>query len=550
MLRRLTARFSTIGLITGLLFLCGSLTPSLLPRVPEVQGVLCGFAFAVGYGVGMGVHFLWWLLEFKEPAGRARQAAAWIAFGAVGGLTVYTFSRTTIWQNSIRQKMEMTSVESAYPWMVALIALIVAFFLIVIVWAIIRLAALTGTVLARLLPRRMAIGLGAIVSIILLYMVVDNFVIQKGLRAADAFFAAIDQHVDVKVQAPAHVFASGGPGSVIAWRDIGANGKKFLTSGPDRAGIAAFTGRSALEPVRVYAGFDSGDDFDARAAIALQDLINMGGFDRSVLIVATPTGTGWLDPAAMEPVAYMHGGDLAIVATQYTYVPSWLSIMAEPDRSRLASRALFNKVYDHWADLPKDNRPDLYLFGLSLGALASEASVDFVSMFTDPINGAFWAGPPFPSTIWADVTANRNAGSPAWLPEFRQGELVRFMNQDGIASPQDAEWGPMRLLYLQHASDPMVFFSPDLAFNRPDWLGETRGKEVSEYFDWYPLVTFLQVGFDLPMAESTPSGYGHTYDAIAYIRGWIEVTEPKAWVDRDTERLNSLFANFRPPSPF
>ncbi len=544
MLKNLFASFSALGLFMGVLFLCGALTPSLLPRVPAVQGLLCGFAFAVGYGVGKGLHFLWWLLEFKDLSGRAKQVAVWIMLILSGCLTIYTFNRSAVWQNSIRQQMEMPDVESAYPWMVAGIALVVAFVLIMIVRVIMRLSALTSAVLARLLPRRTAIALGAVIVTVLVYTLVNDFIIQKALRAADTVFAAVDQAVDEGVSAPTHAFASGGPGSVVAWGDIGTNGKAFLTRGPNQAEIAAFTGRDAMEPVRVYAGYGSGDDFEQRAAVALEDLINLGGFDRSVLIVAIPTGTGWLDPAAVEPVAYLHGGNLAIVAAQYTYVPSWLSILVEPDRSRLAARALFDAIFAYWTALPKDSRPAFYLFGLSLGALGSEASVDLVSMFADPIDGAFWSGPPFASTIWADVTAHRNAGSPAWLPEFRGGELIRFMNQNGVASPQGAEWGAMRLLYLQYASDPMVFFSPNLAFNRPDWLGETRGRDVSEYFNWYPLVTFLQVGFDVPMATSTPSGYGHTYDALDYIKGWIEVTEPQAWTDRDTERLNALFADF------
>src|SRR5690606_16513844 len=106
-------------------------------------------------------------LEFREITGKARQISIWIAFALVGCLTVYTFSRTVVWQNSIRQKMEMTTVESVYPWMVAGIAVVVAFLLIVIVWGIIRLADLTGMVLARLLPRRTAIGLGAVIAVLL-----------------------------------------------------------------------------------------------------------------------------------------------------------------------------------------------------------------------------------------------------------------------------------------------------------------------------------------------------------------------------------------------
>ncbi len=544
MAKKLLQSFSVLGVLFGLLFLCGSLTPSLLPRVPQVQGVLSGVALAVGYGVGKAVYFSWWLLEFKEVSGPFRRIPIWLSTIALGLLTVFTFSRSVVWQNSVRQKMEMPDVESAYVWTVAGIALAVALLLILIMRGMLRLVNLAIALLMRLVPRRTAIGLGSILAVLLVFSLVNSFVVQRALLAADTLFATLDGVVSDGVEAPTHGFASGGPNSLVDWDDIGANGKDFLVEGPDQAEIAAFTGRDALEPIRVYAGYNSGDNSEERAAIALQDLIKMGGFDRSVLIVATPTGTGWLDPAAIRPIAYLHGGDLAIVSTQYTYVPSWLSLMVEPDRSRLAARALFNAVFTYWTALPEDRRPELYLFGLSLGALGSEASADLMTLFSDPIDGALWSGPPFASTIWPQLVAGRNENTPAQLPEFRDGSLVRFMNQNKIATPAGANWGPMRLLYLQYASDPMVFFSTSLALQRPDWLGEDRGADLSEYFNWYPLVTFLQVGFDVPMATSTPSGYGHTYDALDYIEGWIEVTQPKNWTQADTDRLNALFTNF------
>uniref|UniRef100_UPI001952DB3C alpha/beta-hydrolase family protein n=1 Tax=Klebsiella pneumoniae TaxID=573 RepID=UPI001952DB3C len=68
--------------------------------------------------------------------------------------------------------------------------------------------------------------------------------------------------------------------------------------------IKAFTGRSAMQPIRVYVGQRGADTAQARAELALNELKRQGGFDRSVLIVITPTGTGWVDPAAMDPVEY------------------------------------------------------------------------------------------------------------------------------------------------------------------------------------------------------------------------------------------------------
>jgi uncharacterized membrane protein len=60
---------------------------------------------------------------------------------------------------------------------------------------------------------------------------------------------------------------------------------------------------------------------------------------------------------------------------------------------------------------------------------------------------------------------------------------------------------------------------------------------------WCPIVTFLQAGFDLPMATAVPHGYGHNFAASSYIDAWIEVTQPPGWSDDETRRLKQLFAD-------
>jgi uncharacterized membrane protein len=103
-------------------------------------------------------------------------------------------------------------------------------------------------------------------------------------------------------------------------------------------------------------------------------------------------------------------------------------------------------------------------------------------------------------------------------------------------------WGPIRFVFIQHASDPMTFFAPDLLYRKPDWLVGQRGPDVSPYLRWYPIVTFLQAGFDIPMATTVPHGYGHNFAPSSYIDAWIEVTQPESWTPADTARLKQLFA--------
>ncbi|MBV1927426.1 MAG: alpha/beta-hydrolase family protein [Rhodobacteraceae bacterium] len=533
--------FSVVGLLIGLVFFSASLTPSLLPRIPLVQGVLSGLVFAVGYGVGKLAHWLWLFLEIREFQGKTARIIGIILVLLATGTAIATLARMSVWQNSIRDLMGMVEIESAYPMSVLGFAVVTAILIMLIARILIWLANKAILQVNRVLPRRISVALGVLLIAFVVVTAMNRLVISTALHALDEMFAAIDEIIDEDTDEPA-----GFGDSLIHWDDIGRNGKRFLTDGPNKNDIAAMTGRAAKQPVRVIAGYNTAETFEERAEIAVAELDRQGGFDRKVLIVATPTGTGWLDPSAIQPVAFLHDGDLAIVSTQYSYLPSWLTLMVDPDVSRESAQALFDAVYARWSEMPENNRPRLYLFGLSLGALGSEDSADLISLLSNPINGALWAGPPFASTIWPKVTAARNPGSPEWRPLFRDSSLIRFMTHDGFTPGMPTQWGPIRIVYLQHPSDPMSFFSPNLAFLAPDWLGSDRGPDVSPYFDWYPLVTFFQVGFDIPMATTVPPGYGHTFTPASYIDAWLAVTAPDNWTKEDTKRLKEQFADFNP----
>ena len=103
----------------------------------------------------------------------------------------------------------------------------------------------------------------------------------------------------------------------------------------------------------------------------------------------------------------------------------------------------------------------------------------------------------------------------------------------------------MRVVYIQYASDPMIFFSPSLLYEKPDWLKGTRGPDVSPYLTWYPMITFLQIAFDLPMATSIPTGYGHNYAPAHYIDGWVAVTDPQRVDPTKVRELKRYFATKR-----
>lgn len=513
----------------GALFFAAALTPTLIPRSYLTQGTLAGGCFAIGYFAGVLWRRLWHYLELTEPSTRARSIAN--ALVAAGCLLVVIVSlwRAAEWQNAIRTVMKMAPVETAHPFKVCAIALVTFVVLLVLGRLFMLIARFLAARTRRVIPRKVANVVGVLVAGLLFWSIASNVLIRTAFNALNSSFRELDVLLEPERPQPTAADRTGGPVSLVKWNELGRMGRRFIASGPTAAEISALTGGPAQDPVRVYVGLGSGATAQARARLALEELRRQHGFDRKILIVVTPTGTGWIDPAAMDTVEYLHHGDVASVAMQYSYLNSPLSLLFQPEYGAEAARALFVEIYGYWTTLPKDRRPKLYLHGLSLGALNSEKSAELFEMIGDPVAGALWSGPPFESQNWRSITANRNRGSPAWLPEFRDSRFVRFMNQNGPTVPADAPWGPMRVVYLQYASDAITFFDYRDAYQAPAWMNAPRGPDVAPELRWYPIVTMLQLALDMAVANGTPMGFGHVYAPEHYVDAWVAVTDVRDW---------------------
>jgi uncharacterized membrane protein len=304
--------------------------------------------------------------------------------------------------------------------------------------------------------------------------------------------------------------------------------------------LSEFNGAKAIDPIRAYAGLNSGDDIKATAKLAAQELERTGGLDRKVVAVATTTGTGWINEAEASALEYMLNGNSAIVSMQYSYLPSWLSFLVDKENARQAGQALFEAVDALVRARPENKRPKLVVFGESLGSFGGESPFLSLNNLIARTDGALFSGPTFNNTIWTDLTNNRDAGSPQWLPIYDKGDNVRF-----AAKPEDLDrpaepWGRPRVVYLQHASDPIAWWNPDLLFTKPDWLREPRGYDVSPEMEWIPVVTFLQVSADMAVAIDVPDGHGHVYIRDV-ANAWADILAPlnvlDAWSAEKTAKL-------------
>jgi uncharacterized membrane protein len=451
-------------------------------------------------------------------------------------LVGYGLVRETDWQNAIRRAMGMPPVPAGLPVLIAIVGVPVALFLIGLARLFNAFATLVSARLAKLVPRRIALLVGFAAAAALFWTIGNGLLLRTALHELDSSYRHIDALLPAELSAPDDPSKSGSSKSLVAWASLGAQGRERVVAPPSKSDIASLAAGAAMEPLRVYVGLNSAKTVDERAELALAELKRVSAFDRAALVIATPTGTGWVDPAGMAPLEILYRGDVASVSVQYSYLPSWLSLLVEPDYGADTARAVFRVVYGYWRTLPKERRPRLYLFGLSLGARNSDLSADFLDIIADPYQGALWVGPPWDSVTWRKVTALRAAGSPVWLPRFRDESLFHFTTQRNELNEANTRWGPMRMVFLQYPSDPIVFFESASLWRPPSWM-QQRAPDVASEIHWIPVVTFVQQICDMMTATTTPRGVGHVYAAAHYLDGWVAVTEPQGWNEESLTRL-------------
>ena len=540
-------RLSAVGLLGAALFFAASLTPSLIPREPLLQGVLSGVSAAIGYVAGSFLVWLWArALALPMPGARTEREIRLVLIVAALAVAGHGLWRAPGWQDATRAAVDLPPVGTAHVPVVALVALGVFALLWLAGSAVTFVARRLGRGFGRTLPGRLGPVLGTAAALGLLYVVVSDVVARNAMAAADAVFARIEGSFDPGAAKPSDPMMTGSDASLVTWEALGNRGRDFVARTPSAAEIAAWTGAPAQRPVRVYVGRVSAGDPYAGAELALAELIRQGGFEREILIVTTPVGSGWMDPGSHDTVDFMWGGDTAHVAAQYSYLTSILSILTDVDCGLDQAAALFEVIHGHWTALPRDDRPRLYIHGLSQGALNSQAALPLHDILADPVDGPFWAGSPFVAPIWADIRRGRVPGSPAWRPRYGNGSLVRVANQEDVYDAADAPWGPVRMVFLNYASDPIVNFDFGTLWRAPAWLRETpRAPDIAPEMRWFPVVTALQLALDMTAAPAV-EGYGHFYVAEDYIDAWAALTDPPGWSAARADSLRAVF-DARPP---
>ncbi|KUI20150.1 hypothetical protein AU193_16425 [Mycobacterium sp. GA-1285] len=534
--------YTFTGTALGLVFLWLSMTPSLLPRGPLFQGLVSGGAGAFGYMLGV---FVVWLVRYMRSKDSSPPAPrqAWIALliiGVVGQILMIVYFH--IWQDEVR---DLNGVPRMGFWdhpLTAVLSIVTLFVLVEIGQLIGRLVRFLVRQLERVAPPRVSAVVVVVLLIALTIALLNGIVVRFAMSTINNTFEAVNNETDPDFAAPTTPLRSGGPESLVNWESLGHQGRIFVAAGPTVEQLTTFNGRPAIEPIRTYAGLNSADGIKATAALAARELVRTGGLDREVVAVATTTGTGWINEAEASALEYMYNGDTAIVSMQYSFLPSWLSFLVDKENARQAGQALFEAVDGLIREMPEAERPRLVVFGESLGSFGGEAPFLALNNLIARTDGALFSGPTFNNTIWTQLTRDRDPGSPMWLPIYDKGENVHFAARAENLSRPDGPWGSPRVVYLQHASDPIAWFNPDLLFAEPDWLKEPRGYDVSGRMQWIPVVTFLQVSADMAVAVDVPDGHGHVY-VKDVANAWAAILQPPGWTPEKTERLRPLLSS-------
>lgn len=544
-------RLDIVGVLFAALFFCLSLTPSLLPRDWLTAGIIGAINAAIGYGIGVLIGAIgrrlvlsrrsWW--PPRRDVRRVLQAAAIVVAISASVLTVL---QAAAWQRDVAAVMGIDGPATAGYLRTLVVTLPIAAMLI----AAARVVKDAIKLLARGMIRRwnlndeIAMFVGTAIVAVLIITLVNGVLVRGFLAGASAVFQPRNTATRPGVEQPLRSEKSGSPSSFAPWDTLGFQGRNFTGTGPSAEELTTLSNRPAKEPIRIYVGLQSAGTIEERVAVLLSELQRTRAYERSLLVMIPTTGTGWVDPVAARSIESMYNGDTVLVAMQYSYLPSWISFLADQQNSIQAARAMVDAVHRRWLHWPPAQHPALALYGESLGSLAGQGAFEFLPDIAEKnVTSVLWVGPPNASGLWKALTVRRDPGTPEVQPRYDNGRTVRFAQASGpeeIAAVAGPAWDRPRVLFMQHASDPVVWWSTDLLFRRPDWLSEPPGFDRSPSMRWYPIITFWQVSADMAgnitNSTGTPTGHGHNY-GDSQLDGWVAVAAPEGWTVVDTDRI-------------
>jgi uncharacterized membrane protein len=391
-----------------------------------------------------------------------------------------------------------------------------------------KLADAVARAASRVLPGNEALWrpLGHVVSVAAL-TAGTRVVIERGFGMIETREESVEPSFDLP---PPNSGLSGSLDSDVPFETLSKQGRRFVWNAQPAEMISQVIGEDAIDPIRVYVGLESAPSEEERIALAMRELERTGAFDREWLLIDLPTGTGYVNYAAVSVLEMLARGNCATVAMQYAARPSPLSLDRVGEGHKQA-RLLIDAIAERLRSVSSETRPKVVLFGESLGAWTSQDA--FLDRGTEGlidagIDYAIWIGTPHFSQWKEQVLRDQRKDV--------QTELIGVFNDIGEwdATPPEQR-DAMRYVMITHHNDGVARFGPGLIVQAPEWLGarDSRWATIPKSMRWVPNTAFFQVLVDMKNSANVVPGVfaasGHDYraDLLPFFRAVLgfKVTE-------------------------
>ena len=513
---------SLIGVVGALVMYGVSVSPSLLARSWQWHAVASGVLSAVGYIVGLTIQRFYALVVPRLGVEITAPQSVSIAFRVVLLLGFFLWFLRWLLQSYRERKRANHLVgmrgETLGEYLLGTFcAFLLMLALLGVAWGLQWVGRAIVSVLSQWMYMVFALALSLLILVVIVYALTSQVLLKLGINFFTRHAQKMNNRTAKGIVQPQVPERSGSPQSRSSWRAVGGQGRVFLGRGPSCADIEAVTGCSAMEPIRVYAGMpEEGQSLQNAADLVVEELHRTGAFDRAVILIATSTGSGWVDEWQVQPLEYLTRGNCATASMQYSFVPSSINFLTDLDVSEEAAVILFETIRRAVDEIPEDRRPALFVCGESLGAYASQHVFSGIVDVLSRTDGALWVGTPAFTPMHAELTAIRHRGSPEVAPVVANGRHVRFVNVPenlwaDVYGRELGDWNYPRIVYAQHPSDPVVWWNSELVWHKPDWISEKVDGDVSPHMQYTRGATYIQVLVDMPVAGTAPGGHGHTY---------------------------------------
>ncbi|MGW0036619.1 alpha/beta-hydrolase family protein [Gordonia sp. NPDC003376] len=277
----------------------------------------------------------------------------------------------------------------------------------------------------------------------------------------------------VGAEYPAAVLAAAvGAFGVIVWMPRPALAAGMI-AGAVVAGSLAVPGQSAAATVHRAPIPDDGN-LSAAATQLVDAWVRDGGLDRSAVVIAVPTGSGWVDATAVAGIDARFGGDVEILTLPYASTTSWRAFVTDPGAAARSAIALFDAVADAVGQRPGADRPQIHLYGQSLGALGADRTRE-------------------------------------WAERHRAGMMAGTLLA-GVPADTVARVSATPRTVLANPSDPVTRWSVASLWRPPSRPDDTRTVGRAAHTPpWLPVVSFVQTSVDLLTSLDGAAGTGHRY---------------------------------------